>query len=128
MTLLLHTNRNFPTWVLLVHSNGGFLFSLEEPAPQFCTSIRKTFLPICGCFFGSLKSVFLFRRLRELQTELLVKLSFESNSSLELLKFYGDDCTRKPFHVIEYRFCRGPYDLDFHLRFSVLNPFVGVIG
>ena len=37
--------------MLFEHSNGGCLFSLSwEAVPQFCTSIRKTFLPICGCF------------------------------------------------------------------------------
>ena len=31
---------------------GASLFSLsQEAVPQFCTSIRETFLPICRCFF-----------------------------------------------------------------------------
>ena len=35
--------------MLFEHSNGGCLLSLSwEAVPQFCTSIRKTFLPICG--------------------------------------------------------------------------------
>ena len=33
------------------NSNGGCLLSLSwEAIPQFCTSIRETFLPICGRF------------------------------------------------------------------------------
>ena len=40
-----------PSNRLFEHNNGGCLFSLSwEAVPQFCTSIRKTFLPICECF------------------------------------------------------------------------------
>ena len=39
--------------MLFEHSNGGCLLSLSwEAIPQFCTSIRRTFLPICGCFLS----------------------------------------------------------------------------